>query len=82
MVSWIILKSGLIFNLIGSIMLAFSVGKNLEDAHQIKNDKEIYLASILSPALFKWGIGFLILGFFLSIFDTILSDAFNRIFPI
>jgi hypothetical protein len=79
MTTWLILKSGLILNLIGSILIAFSVGKNFEGAYQTKNNKKKYLASILSPALFWWGIWLLIVGFGLSIADTIILDTINRI---
>jgi hypothetical protein len=45
---------GLIFNLIGTVMLALSFGKNIAEAHQINDKgKQIYLASFLSPKLFK-----------------------------
>jgi hypothetical protein len=81
MFTWFILKSGLIFNLIGSIMIAFSIGKNYEGAYQTKNNKKIYLASIMSPTLFWWGIWLLIVGFGLSIADTVILDAFSRIIP-
>lgn len=61
-------KIGLIFNLIGTLMIAFSFGKNLGDAYQ-KNSKgqKIYLASFLSPNLFRAGLLLLSIGFLLQL---------------
>ncbi len=68
MIFKIIGKSGLLLNLVGSILIAFSFGKNLGEAYQ-KDTKgrKIYLASFTSPLMFKWGIGLLILGFLVQI---------------
>ena len=64
----IIGKIGLLLNLIGSLLIALSFGKNLGEAYQ-KDDKgrKIYLASFVSPRMFKWGIGLLITGFLVQI---------------
>ena len=64
----IIGKLGLLFNLIGSLLIALSFGKNLGEAYQ-EDDKgrKIYLASFVSPRMFKWGIGLLITGFLVQI---------------
>jgi len=64
---------GSLLALMGSIMTALSVGKNLEDAHQTDSKgNKIYLASIIRPALLPWGIGFLIFGFVLLFAQNIL----------
>lgn len=58
-------RAGLILNLIGTIMVAWSFGKNPGEAHQ--NDakgRRIYLASFLYPSLFRWGLGVIGVGFF------------------
>ena len=61
-------KSGLILNLIGTLLIAFSLSKNLGGAYQ-KDEKgrKIYLASFVSPTMFKIGIGLVMLGFLLQI---------------
>ncbi len=65
---FICLKLGLILNLLGTILVALSFGKNLEEAHQIdKKGRRIYLASFLHPSWFKAGMFLIILGFLLSI---------------
>jgi len=61
-------RLGLAFNIIGTIMIAFSFGKNLGEAYQ-KDSKgqRIYLASFLYPKLFRFGLIFIIFGFFLQL---------------
>jgi len=62
-------KIGLLFNLIGSIFIAISFGKNLGEAYQEdRKGRKVYLASFIYPTMFKWGIGLLILGFLIQIF--------------
>lgn len=57
-------RLGLMLNIVGTLMIAFSFGRNLEDAHQIDNQgREIYLASFLYPGLFRIGIAMIVLGF-------------------
>lgn len=59
-------RFGLLLNVVGTVMIAFSFGKNIEDAHQIeKQGREVYLASFLRPKLFRWGLVIIILGFVL-----------------
>lgn len=59
-------KLGLILNILGTIMIALSFGKNLEDAHQVdKKGKKVYLASFIHPKLFMWGLAMIIVGFIL-----------------
>lgn len=77
MITWLIIKSGLIFNLIGSIMIALSVRKNPEGAFQEHKNKDIYLASIRYPRLFWYGIAILIIGFMLSILDSFLLNMIS-----
>jgi len=61
-------RSGLILNFIGSLLIAFSFGKNIADAHQEDSKgRRIYLASFLRPRMFKVGMLLLIIGFLLSI---------------
>ena len=61
-------RAGLILNIVGTLMVAFSFGKNLAEAHQHdRKGREVYLASFLRPKLFWWGIGLLVLGFGLQI---------------
>jgi hypothetical protein len=59
-------KVGLILNIVGTLMIAFSFGKNLEEAHQIDGRRrKVYLASFLHPKLFKLGLAIIVLGFIL-----------------
>jgi len=61
-------KVGLLLNIAGSLMIAFSFGKNLEEAHQIdKRGRKIYLASFVRPRIFYSGIDLLIFGFLLQL---------------
>lgn len=59
-------KLGLILNIVGTIMIALSVGKNLADAHQFdEKGRKVYLASFLHPKLFILGLGLIVVGFIL-----------------
>jgi uncharacterized membrane protein len=63
-------KVGLILNLIGTVMVAFSFGKNPEEAHtEDEKGNKIYLASYLSPKLFKAGLALIFAGFLLQLLD-------------
>jgi hypothetical protein len=62
-------KSGLILNLIGTLLIAFSFNRNLGGAYQKDNKgRKIYLASFVSPLKFKIGMVLLFLGFLIQIF--------------
>ena len=59
-------RIGLIFNLVGTVLVACSFGRNLEDAHQTDTKgRPVYLASFLYPSLFRWGLGAICVGFLL-----------------
>ena len=59
-------KLGLILNIIGTIIVALSIGKNLADASQRdKKGREVYLASFLHPKLFMLGLVVIVVGFIL-----------------
>jgi hypothetical protein len=61
-------KIGLVFNVIGSIMVACSFGKNLADAHQVNSKgQKIYLASFLRPKIFWFGMILIIIGFIMQL---------------
>lgn len=61
-------KIGLVLNIVGTLIVALSFGKNLEDAHQFDNKgRKIYLASFLHPKLFYWGLAIIIIGFILQV---------------
>jgi hypothetical protein len=62
-IEWLIMKSGLMLNLIGGLMMAFSIGKNPGGAYQ----GDTYLASILYPKMFWCGVITLISGFVMSL---------------
>jgi hypothetical protein len=74
MIEWFILKFGLILNIIGTLMIAFSIGRNREDVNQTYKAKSYYLAAILRPKMFIWGIILLVLGFLLSILDSFILN--------
>lgn len=59
-------RLGLLLNVAGTIMIAFSFGKNLGEANQEDaKGRKIYLAAFLRPKLFEWGVVIIILGFVL-----------------
>ncbi len=61
-------KIGLVLNIAGTIMVAFSFGQNLAEAHQLdKKRRKVYLASFLHPKLFYWGLATIIIGFILQV---------------
>jgi hypothetical protein len=69
---------GSFLSLIGSIMTACSVGKNSQEIHYKEAnapEKKTYLAVIEHPELLKWGIRFLMIGFFLIIIQTVLVST-------
>lgn len=59
-------KIDLIISFIGCLFLAYSIGKNPDEA---KNDEGIYLVSFLHPSFFRIGIILIVSGFILAIFD-------------
>ena len=69
----LLIRLGLILNIIGALLIAFAFGKNLEDAHQTrkswitKKEIPVYLASFLHPVFFRIGCVLLILGFTISL---------------
>jgi hypothetical protein len=68
-VDWFTLsRIGLIFNFVGTVMIALSFGRNLGEAYQTdQKGRRIYLASFLSPLLFKVGLVLAALGFLLQL---------------
>ena len=59
-------RLGLLLNVVGTMMIAFSFGKNREDASQPdKKGRKVYLASFLHPTLFTRGLVIMIFGFVL-----------------
>lgn len=62
-------KIGLILNFVGTIMVAFSIGKNpYSDAHTIDDkDNKTYIAYVMRPLLFKVGLGFIAAGFLIQL---------------
>jgi len=70
LIAWITLaKIGILLNLFGTLMVAISFGKNLEEAHQIsKKGQKIYLASFLHLTMFKIGLLVICIGFILQLF--------------
>jgi len=61
-------KIGLVLNIAGTLLVAFSFGKNLAGASQTdKRGRKVYLASYMRPLFFWWGIGLLVFGFALQL---------------
>jgi membrane protein DedA with SNARE-associated domain len=59
-------RLGLLLNVVGTLMIAWSFGKNLEEAHQFdEKGRKVYLASFLRPRCFTWGMVIIVLGFVL-----------------
>ncbi len=67
--AWLTLaRTGLILNFVGTVLLAFSFGKNLNDAHQTnRKGKPVYLASFLHPWFFYGGLAIIAVGFLLQL---------------
>ena len=58
------LKLGIILNFVGTVLIAFSFGSNLGEAHQTdRKGRKVYLAAFLHPRLFCVGMLLLALGF-------------------
>jgi len=69
-----IIYIGLILNIIGTLLVSFSFGTNLGEAHQIDDKgRKIYLASFLHPGWFKSGITLLVIGFFMQLVFALIS---------
>jgi hypothetical protein len=65
---YIFTKTGLVLNIAGTIIIAFSFGKNLADAHQLDDKgRKIYLATFRHPMLFYCGLVLVIIGFILQL---------------
>ena len=61
-------RIGLVLNIAGAVMIAFSFGKNLANAHQTDGKgHKVYLASFLHPIMFKLGVAVMIFGFILQL---------------
>jgi hypothetical protein len=57
-------RIGLVLNIVGTVMIALSFGRNLEETHQTdRRGRRVYLASFLHPNLFKLGLAIIIFGF-------------------
>lgn len=75
MIEWLWHRADLILNIIGTLLVAFSFGINLEEAHQTrqswitKKEVKVYLASLLYPRLFYLGCGLLVLGFVIALVE-------------
>jgi hypothetical protein len=70
-------RLGLVLNLAGTILVAFSVGRNPGEAYQDVGSREAYqyvgsrrryLASVVHPSWFHSGLGLLGVGFFFQLF--------------
>lgn len=71
--NWVYRNLDLILSIMGTLLIAFSFGQNLEGAYQTKKnlitrkEVKVYLASFLHPLWFKMGCVFLIIGFVITI---------------
>ena len=69
---------GLALNLIGSLLVAYSVTKNPGGAHQMReNGERIYLA-VIDYKKFRWGICLLILGFIVQLLGAFWNPLPNE----
>lgn len=63
---------GLVFNLVGTLLIAFSFGKPLSTAEQRdKKGRVISLAAFLHPTWVRVGIWLIVIGFVLMLLATI-----------
>lgn len=60
---------GLLFNTLGTLFIAFSIGKLTNDSggSTAVAGKEYHFAYVKRPRLFQIGLGFIILGFLLQL---------------
>ena len=63
-------RIGLVANLIGTMLVAFSFGANPGEAYQDVDGRRIYLASFRRPNWFKCGLASLGIGFVLQLIGT------------
>ena len=61
--AWFLENLGLILNLVGSLMIAFSVRAHPYDAHVMHHGKKWRMACVSSALLFWSGVGTVIAGF-------------------
>ncbi|MFH1825249.1 MAG: hypothetical protein ABH873_08535 [Candidatus Firestonebacteria bacterium] len=61
-------KIGLVLNIIGSLLIAFSFGKHLGGAYNLnRKGKKIYMVSFKYPKMFWVGVIILVIGFIIQI---------------
>ena len=66
-------RAGLILNFLGSVLVAFSIGANLADAHQLdEKGRKVQLASFLHPLWFRLGLLLLAVGFIVQLVSTFI----------
>jgi hypothetical protein len=75
-----LLLIGLIVNFVGIVLIAISFGGTVEGAQQTDSrGRKIYLAALLHPRVFLFGLSILGLGFLLQIISEV--TAFLGIWP-
>ncbi len=73
MIKLILSNLGFVFNFVGCILIALSVGKHPHDAHTTYLDKKIPMAVITSTSFFWWGLSLMIAGFIISIAYSVIN---------
>jgi hypothetical protein len=69
-----LLLIGLILNLVGMVLIAISFGGTVEAAQQTDTQgRKIYLAALLHPRVFLFGLSILGLGFLLQIISEVAA---------
>jgi hypothetical protein len=69
-----LLLIGLILNLVGMLLIAISFGGTVEAAQQTDTQgRKIYLAALLHPRVFLFGLSILGLGFLLQIISEVAA---------
>ncbi len=63
---------GLVFSVVGSLLVAFSVIKNPGESYDEIGGKKVYYASILLEK-FKWGIRLIVLGFIVQLIPQLID---------
>jgi hypothetical protein len=65
---------GLVLNIVGSLLIAISIGKNPANANiQTAGAKKVYLASFNHPTLFRVGFYLLVFGFILIFISSFIN---------
>jgi hypothetical protein len=64
-------QTGLVFNLLGTLLIAISISKCPEDVYQEVKGKKIFLVALTRPKAFRSGLVLIITGFILQFINSL-----------